>query len=246
MGGCGGRTVTKEDQLILDCEQIVNRIKLNTVNWKKFSSEVGLYGAIGELKTEQIKRIMEAIGLGKEFSNENSILVQFLKSLHLYDNCNASDLIVAGLLFCKGLEIERGEYLCYALCQDKNTEKLPDASERMKGIMAIAIRTLPELVINNISGCEAKFINEFKNMDEGILSASTKRWLPSGDFEDDKIVYKKSDLIKWVQNGEFSPIKAIEIALKAYDIMHDVSVINLEKEEIKKEEIQITEKIETQ
>ena len=245
MGGCGGTRYTKDQKFLSECEEILSTLKLNTVHWKHFIAEVALYGVLAKLALREISLVMKAVGLEKNFSNEKSVLRKFLELLQLDKTCKARDLIVVGLILCKGFDKERGEYLCHLLDPEAASDNIEqDILETMKGIMVIAVKAVPELVIMNrkeagrieseddgIEKRDTKFIQSFIAMDEGILSAATKRWLPLGDPEGDKIIYKKSRIVEWVMNGEFAPMRALEIGLQMYITMNGISTIHILKDE---------------
>eukprot|EP00826_Nyctotherus_ovalis_P035594 TRINITY_DN3069_c0_g4_i2.p1 TRINITY_DN3069_c0_g4~~TRINITY_DN3069_c0_g4_i2.p1 ORF type:complete len:242 (+),score=56.63 TRINITY_DN3069_c0_g4_i2:151-876(+) len=228
MGGCNGTRQTESDMLLENCQIVIDRIGLNCIYWKDFVSKVALYGVVSNITAQKVRALMDDVQMLNSFSNEASPLRQFLSSLHLDSRCNAKELILIGLLMCKGSDKEKGEFFC-SLIED-GAEWL-DAREVIRVVsyaMIAAVQVIPELALKS-SGRESKLAARVIAMHNELLRAAMKRWLPWGRVKGDRIVMTKSELVDWVARGELDPIKALTVALAVYQSMKDISIITLDE-----------------
>ena len=220
MGGCTSRSRDGSERFQSDYNLVLNQIKLNTIPWKKFVSEVAFYGVFARLNQTKIQAVMKSVGLEKEYNDENSTLRKFLVITHTNQKCTAKDLISIGLLMCKGVETEKGEYLCNFLDSMSEKEPLRDITEKMKNLMSIATKSMIELMLQVLSNPDTKLLSKLAMMDDGVISEAVKQWIPKGREELGKILYDRKKLIEWVEKGELTPTKAVLIAIRTYDSLN--------------------------
>ena len=230
MGGCESRNRDGTERFQSDYKLVVDQIKLNKVHWKKFIGEVAYHGVLAHLTQPKINSVMKAIGLEKEYNDENSALRIFLSLLHVDKRCSARDFISIGLLMCYGNDIERAEYLSIFLQQGDDKDIIRNMKERMNRMMVVVIKGIPDLMLKILSNPDTNFIKAFKTMDEGIFAESIRRWIPEGSTKENKTIHKKEELIKWVKKGELDPINAVKVALTVYNSMKNVSTIVIDDE----------------
>eukprot|EP00826_Nyctotherus_ovalis_P066849 TRINITY_DN9926_c0_g1_i3.p1 TRINITY_DN9926_c0_g1~~TRINITY_DN9926_c0_g1_i3.p1 ORF type:complete len:238 (+),score=70.69 TRINITY_DN9926_c0_g1_i3:78-791(+) len=217
MGGCTTRSRDEAERFQSDYNLVVNQIRLNTVSWKKFVSEVAFHGVLSRLSQGKVQAVMRGIGLEKEYRDEHSALRRFLVVTRTDQKCSAKELISVGLLMCKGNERERGEYLCSLLDSMSEKEALRDIPEKMKSFMLIAAKSIPELMAQVLNNPDTKLLPKLTMMDNDVLKEAIKQWIPKGRLESGKLLHDREQMIEWVAKGDLSPTRAVQAAVHAYN-----------------------------